>query len=320
MGDTFLNGGVRFEKETYDIDIAASPLSAFTDEQIEGNGWENRDPQQSMLPAVSAGTSIFDKKVDFQVAWSKTVARPTFWEFIPSQSVDQASGLGRRGNNELGQTDIDNFDFAMTWKPSDTTSIRASLFHKNLVRPLVTFYENGTLLYDDSFRDPDTGEQRDFNGSINGIEFEADISDMGPFSLRGNFTYIDAQLNYFYVQNGATTSVTSKLPYQPTYLTNLNLGYEYEPWNFNANFVYNYNGDYPVILKLTPDDFEVTRNAIHTFDLVLSKKIELNGVDYLLKGGVKNMFNATDTYLYNEKVYNSDTTGRSYWAEIQLSF
>ena len=320
MGDTFLNGGVRFEKETYDIDIAASPLSAFTDEQIEGNGWENRDQQQSMLPAVSAGTSIFDKKVDFQVAWSKTVARPTFWEFIPSQSVDQASGLGRRGNNELGQTDIDNFDFAMTWKPSDTTSIRASLFHKNLVRPLVTFYENGTLLYDDSFRDPDTGEQRDFNGSINGIEFEADISDMGPFSLRGNFTYIDAQLNYFYVQNGATTSVTSKLPYQPTYLTNLNLGYEYEPWNFNANFVYNYNGDYPVILKLTPDDFEVTRNAIHTFDLVLSKKIELNGVDYLLKGGVKNMFNATDTYLYNEKVYNSDTTGRSYWAEIQLSF
>jgi hypothetical protein len=53
---------------------------------------------------------------------------------------------------------------------------------------------------------------------------------------------------------------------------------------------------------------------------VLSKKLELNGVDYLLKGGVKNMFNATDTYLYNEKVYNSDTTGRSYWAEIQLSF
>ncbi len=317
---SFINAGVRFEKESYDIDIASNPLSAFTQDQIEGNGWENRDPQSSMLPAINAGTSMFNDRLDFQIGWSQTVARPTFWEFIPSQTTDQTTGLGRRGNNNLGQTDIDNFDLAVTYRPTETSSIRASLFHKNLVRPLVTFFENGTLLYADSFLDQATNARQDFTSTINGIELEADITNMGPFSLRGNFTYIDAQLQYYYVQNGATTSVTSNLPYQPTYLGNINLGYEYEPWKFNANFVYNYNGEYPIILKLTPTDFEVTRDAIHTFDLVLSKVIETDDVNYTFRGGVRNIFNAVDTYMLNNKIYDSTNIGRNYWAEIQLNF
>ena len=320
LGKTFFSGGVRFEEETYEIDIEGTPLSAFTDEQIEGNGWENRETQKSMLPAVSAGTSIFDDALGFQFAWSKTVARPTFWEFIPSQSVDQASGLGRRGNNELGQTEIDNFDLAITWRVSERATLRGSLFHKKLIRPLVTFFENGTLIYDDSYLDTDTGTVNDFDATINGIELEADITSLGPFSLRGNFTYIDAELNYFYVQNGQTTTVTSQLPYQPAYIANLTLGYTYEPWQFSANLVYNYNGDYPTILKLTPEDFEVTRNAIHTINLVMSKKIETDDINYTLRAGIENIFNATDTYMYNGRVYGSEALGRGYWFEVQFSF
>lgn len=318
--ETFFNAGVRFEKETYDIDIAPSPLSAFTDEQIEGNGWERRDPQEAILPALSAGTSIFDNLLNFQVAWSQTVARPTFWEFIPSISLDQTTGLQRRGNNILGQTDIDNFDLAITYNTSENTSLRASFFHKNLVRPLVTFVENGTLLYADSYLDNASGVQQDFTASLSGIELEATITDLGPFSIRSNFTYIDAELNYFYVQNGVTAAVTSQLPYQPSYICNINLGYEYEPWQLNANLVYNYNGEYPTILKLTPEDFEVTRNAIHTFDLILSKVIETDDVKYTLRGGVKNLFDAVDTYTLNEKVFDSTNLGRNYWCEIQLNF
>jgi hypothetical protein len=318
--ETFFNAGVRMEKETYDIDIAPNPLSAFTEEQIIGNGWENREPQEAILPAISAGTSIFDKLLNFQVAWSQTVARPTFWEFIPSISLDQTTGLQRRGNNILGQTDIDNFDLAITYNPSENTSLRASFFHKNLVRPLVTFVENGTLLYADSYRDNLANTQEDFTANLNGIELEYSITDLGPFSIRSNFTYIDAQLNYFYVQNGQTTAVTSQLPFQPSYIANINLGYEYEPWKLNANLVYNYNGEYPTVLKLTPEDFEVTRNAIHTFDLILAKVIETEYVQYTLRGGVRNLFNAVDTYTLNDKVFDSTNLGRNYWCEIQLNF
>jgi hypothetical protein len=319
-GKTFVSGGVRYEEESYEIDIEGTPLSAFTDEQIEGNGWENRDPLSAMLPAFSTGTSIFDEALGMQFAWSKTVARPTFWEFIPSQSLDQASGLGRRGNNELGQTEIDNFDLAFTWRLNERSTLRASFFHKNLLRPLVTFYENGVLIYDDAYLDPDTGELSEFDATINGIELEADITSIGPFSLRGNFTYIDANLNYFYVQNGQTTSVTSQLPYQPTQIANFTLGYTYEPWKLDANLIYNYNGDYPVILKLTPEDSEVSREAIHTIDLVLSKKIETEHVNYTLRAGIENIFNAEDTYMYNGRVFSNETLGRSYWFEVQVAF
>lgn len=318
--DTYFNAGVRFEKETYDIDIAPNPLSAFTEEQIIGNGWERRDPQESMLPAISAGTSIFDKLIDVQVAWSQTVARPTFWEFIPSISLDQTTGLQRRGNNILGQTDIDNFDLGITYNVTESTNLRASFFHKNLVRPLVTFVENGTLLYADSYRDNLTNAQEDFTANLNGVELEATVTDLGPFSIRANYTYIDAALNYFYVQNGQTTSVTSQLPFQPSQIANINLGYEYEPWQLNINLVYNYNGEYPTILKLTPEDFEVTRNAIHTYDLILAKVIETEHVKYTLRGGVRNLLNAVDTYTLNDRVFDSTNLGRNYWCEIQMNF
>ena len=184
----------------------------------------------------------------------------------------------------------------------------------------MTFYESGVLLFADSFKDPDSGFQQDFESTVKGIELEADVTNVGPFSLRSNFTYIDAELNYFYASGGVATGVTSKLPYQPTYLANVNLGYEYEPWLLNANLIYNYNGDYPTILKLTPDDSEVVRNSIDTVDLVLSKKIQAVGVEYTVKLGLKNIFNAVDTYIFNDKTYNSETTGRSYWLEVQLSF
>jgi Carboxypeptidase regulatory-like domain/TonB-dependent Receptor Plug Domain len=320
MGKTFISGGLRFEEERYDIDIDGTPLAAFTDDQITGNGWERREKQNAVLPALTTGTSLFEDRLAFQFAWSKTIARPTFWEFIPSQTLDQGTGLGRRGNNLLSQTEIDNFDIAMTWAPSESTTIRASLFHKNLVRPMVSFLENGILLYADSNIDNATGITRDFQSSINGIELEAELDDLGPFSLKGNISYIDANLDYFYNVGGVSVPVVSKLPFQPTYLGNLNLGYEYEPWKLNTNFVYNYNGEYPVILKLRPDDQEVTRNAIHTFDLILSKLIETKHIDYTLRTGVRNIFSAADTYIFGNQVFDSEITGRSYWAEIQMSF
>ena len=320
MGKTFVSGGVRFEKETYDIDIAGSPLSAFTDDQISGNGWENRDPSESVLPSVTAGTSLFDDKLSFLIAWSKTVARPTFWEFIPSQSVDQASGIGRRGNNELGQTQIDNFDLSTIFAPNEDTILRMSLFHKNLLKPLVQYYSNGVIGYSDSYKNPVTGLQSDYTATLNGIELEAEIQDIGPFSLKGNFTYIDAVLSYFNVVGTEASPVTSQLPFQPKYLANLNLGYEYEPWQFNANLVYNFNGDYPTILKLSPQDAEVTRKSIHTFDLVLSKAFQSFGADCTIKAGVKNIFHAEDTYLLRGKTYSNDNIGRSYWTELQISF
>lgn len=315
----FIAGGVRHEEENYEIDIAGIPLSSFTDEQIAGNGWETRAPEESLLPSITAGISTFNDRLDWLVGWSETVARPTFWEFIPSQTFDQANGIGRRGNNRLKPTEITNFDFAVSYRPNERTVIRTSLFHKDLLNPLVNFIEDGTLLYADSFVNSD-GTEIPFTSTINGIELEAEIYDLGPFSLKGNFTYISAILDYTYVSGGVATEVSSQLPYQPETILNLNLGYEHEPSAIAANLVYNFTGSYPTVLKQNPSDLEVRRDSISTIDLVLAKTIPTDHGEWVIRGGVKNLLDATDTLFYGEDIFYEDKLGRSYFLEVEASF
>ncbi|MEM1085902.1 MAG: carboxypeptidase regulatory-like domain-containing protein [Verrucomicrobiota bacterium] len=319
-GDFFLSGGVRYEKEEYEIDIAGSPLAAFTDEQIAANGWEQRDEEEDWLPSVTAGLSTFDDRVNWLVAWSETVARPTFWEFIPSQTFDQANGIGRRGNNTLSPTQISNYDLSISYQATDLWLFRLSLFHKDLVNPLVNFFENGVLFYSDSFLDSNTGQRTPFTATINGVELEAELAELGPFSLRGNFTYIDAVLDYTYVAAGVPTDVSSQLPFQPEQILNLNLGYANEDLGLTANLIYNFTGEYPTVLRRTPEDFEIRREAISTLDLVVSKTFETDHVDWIVRGGIKNIFDTQDVSRYGDQIFRSDDLGRSYYLEVEAKF
>lgn len=319
LGDFFLSGGVRQEKESYQIDVASSPLVPFTDAQIDALGWEKRDEQEALLPCVTTGTSIFDNSVDLLFGWSVTIARPTFWEFLPTTSTDQSSGIVRRGNVELDHTTINNFDLAATIRPADNITLRASVFHKYLERPLVQVFTNGGIIYRDSAVDA-SGQVLEYDATINGVEIEAAISKLGPFSLRGNFTYIDAILNYYFDGGGQLSPVASQLPFQPSIIANATLGYEYEPWQVSAYLTYNFNGEYPTILKSSEADSEVTRLANSTFDLVLAKTFGIDENDYTLRCGVKNLLNAEDAYDYNGKVYSNDAIGRTYFVEAELRF
>ncbi len=319
LGDFFMSGGLREEKESYQIDVASSPLVPFTDAQIDALGWERRNEQEAILPCVTTGTTIFDKSLDVLFGWSVTIARPTFWEFLPTTSTDQSSGIVRRGNVKLDHTTIHNFDLAATLRPSDNMTLRASVFHKSLERPLVQVFTNGGIIYRDSAVDG-AGQVLEYDATINGVEIEAEISKIGPFSLRGNFTYIDAVLNYYFDGGGTLSPVQSQLPFQPSIIANATLGYEYEPWQVSAYLTYNFNGEYPTILKSSESDSEVTRLANSTFDLVLAKKLGIYDVDYTIRCGVKNLLNTEDTYNYNGKVYSNDVIGRTYFLEAEILF
>ena len=323
---TFINAGLRKETETYEIDIKPSPEAGFTAEQIDSLGWESRDAQEQTLPSVAAGTSFFDEKVDLFLAWSRTVARPTFWEFVPTETLDQGTGLGRRGNNLLTTTLLENQDVAIGFNISDKYSLRFSFFNKDLERPLVTFYENsGALVYKDSYIRLDNQtreivEQRDYKGKIRGFEVEAERREFGPFSLKGNFTYIDAQLDYFYEEAGVVDAVTSSLPYQPSTIANFTLGYEHEPWDSSVYLVGNFTGDYPVVLKRNQNDTGITRESLFTFDLLMEKRFETDFSDFTLRAGIRNLTESDDHYLYGEETYELDTLGRTYWIEAEVSF
>lgn len=313
LEDFYLAAGVRQEKEQYEIDVASAPLIPFTDDQVELLGWELREDQEALLPSFATGTSFFDKSVDVMFAWSRTVARPTFWEFLPTTSTDQSTGIVRRGNVGLDHTTIENFDLSATLRPADSFTIRTSLFHKKLDRPLVQVFAGDGIIY----KDFDAQTNTPYTADINGVEIEAEISELGPFSLKANFTYIDAILNYV---DTLQQDVTSQLPFQPSIIANATLGYEYEPWKLTANLIYNFTGDYPVILKENPDQSEVSRLAIETFDFILAKRVETDSANYTLKCGVRNILGADDTYIYDGRTYANDELGRTFFFEVEASF
>jgi outer membrane receptor protein involved in Fe transport len=149
---------------------------------------------------------------------------------------------------------------------------------------------------------------------------EAEISKIGPFTFSGNFTYIDALLDYYQEGPVEPIPVSSALPFQPEYIANFTLTHEYEPWDLTTNLVYNFTGEYPSILKREPDDSEVGRQDITTFDLIIAKAMEINEADYTFRIGVKNLLGAEDTYIYNGRTFSSDDLGRTYYFEAEVSF
>ncbi len=320
----FITAGVRQETEDYNIDVLPDPESAFDDEEIAAFGWETRESQDDLLPSVAAGNSFFNDKLQVLAAWSETIARPTFWEFVPTVSVDQSTGLARRGNSTLFRTGLTNTDLSLTWLPNDRMTLRTGFFHKNLTRPLVTFYEPTSggveLLYKDAYVDTVTGAISDYTATISGIELEGELTQLGPFTLKSNFTYIDAQLNYFYEVDGQPQPVTSQLPYQPKIILNGTLSHFYEPWNLTTSLVLNYTGGYPVVLKRRDNDFDVTREAATTLDLVVTKEIEREGMDFTIGCGIKNLLGTDDTYIYQDRTYSQETQGRTFWLETKVSF
>ena len=124
-------GGARYETEDRSFEVLANqnpagteiPLTTITNDYI--------------LPGITVNRTFGDDD-EFLLtgAWSRTVARPTFFEFAPVRSVDQASGDITQGNPNLTDTLIDNFDLRWGWTPEPGTSFAISAFHKSLDSPI----------------------------------------------------------------------------------------------------------------------------------------------------------------------------------------
>ncbi len=163
------------------------------------------------------------------------------------------------------------------------------------------------------------------NGLISGIELETELNNLGPFSLKGNITYIDATLNYQF-DTGQPVSVN--FPFQPNWIANLNLGYDNEEWDFGVNLIYNFTGEYATLLRTTPSYPDVIRDSRHTLDLVLRKGFEIEGAGKLgVTIGIENLIGADETFRFSGGPASIDgetrsqiQTDRLYFAELKYDF
>jgi hypothetical protein len=316
-------GGGRWEEEDKNYDVAPSPLSRIPvgDPALSGSLTTN-----AFIPSVFAGYDIVPEKSWVNVAWSRTVARPTFHEFLPIESIDQETGTIRRGNPNLIETSIENMDVSFEWAVSDSTTAGVSLFHKRLLDPIVVVQRVDNGVNSNTYVNGDSG-------LITGFELEGRWkSESLPFSLTGNYTFIDALLKYEVNQGINTTPLESRFPFQPGQILNLTLGWEPSELPWSAYLTTNFTDEYPTILRSEPSGYDVWLKPQFTLDLVVARKFDFDWFQGTLTLGVKNITDSLREYEYRGGTaggdggpleglaYSTEEPGTSYSIEFKATF
>ena len=108
------------------------------------------------------------------------MARPTFHEWMPIRTFDLSSGTFRAGNPGLDNSSITNMDLTANLRFWENLTLTVSGFYKRIEDPIVDVIS----VADSSLIQYINGS----SGDLSGIEIEAELTDIGPFSLRGYLT------------------------------------------------------------------------------------------------------------------------------------
>src|SRR5690606_34917765 len=91
--------------------------------------------QTHALPALTLVRAL-TPKANLRAAYGRTFARPTFRELADIRYENVFNNEVYSGNPELELTVIDNYDLRWEWFPRAGEMMAASLFYKQLDRPI----------------------------------------------------------------------------------------------------------------------------------------------------------------------------------------
>jgi TonB-dependent receptor len=288
-----ITGGVRLER----TEISAVPEDPDNDGQIQGffraGFGEYTGPilqdvdlvtgdiaRQDYLPAVSISYEAVDDMF-FRVAWSKTIARPTFRELAPVRSFSVDDGDDFLGNPALEVSEIDNYDFRWEWFPRPGSVLAFSGFYKFIDKPIEAIQVG---VGETSFESRENYE----SGDVRGFELEArtrlgvlnEILD--DFSIGGNFTLLDSGITYPTTFKDDLESVGAFDPNQtltgtPEFIVNANFGYNNADTGTSFDVFWNYQGETLISGSGILDGAEalpaVYASPFDTLSLTISQKI-----------------------------------------------
>jgi TonB-dependent receptor len=311
-----LVGGTRFENTNIKIFGATNlPERYFPD----FNG-VSKIQQLDLLPAVSA-TFELTQGVNIRMAWSQTLARPSFKEMGPVITKDFTDDSYFLGNPGLQLSKANNYDFRVEWFPRAGEVLSLSLFYKDLQAPLeqTSFYDDVTELNFFQYVNATSG-------TIRGLEFEARkrLDQLSPtlrqFSLFFNYTYIASSVPITGQAAEFTDQSSRPLQGQPEYVINAGLNYDNDEYRFYAGLFYNVTGSLlyaagapyvepggTKVVSYFPDvyqqpapslDFNITQGLTDNWKITFRGKNLLNP-----------WFNKTQTLNGTEYIYSSYTKG-----------
>lgn len=264
-------GGVRYEGTVLNVEADGGTTDPVTGEPLTVVG---RIDKADLLPALNLVYAVRDD-MNLRAAASRTLARPTFREIGPFESVNFALDNPEVGNPNLDRTLITNLDLRWEWfvRPGDL--LAASFYYKDLQSPIerVILNLNGLT----SFQNVEQAE-------VYGVELEART---GLGSLVRPLEGLSVGLNLTLTESSIALSPdelllrrrfnpnapdTRALQGQSPYIVNADLNYENPGLGTSIGAYFNVFGPRlsRVSVAETPDVFEQPRPQL---DLIASQRL-----------------------------------------------
>lgn len=296
-------GGMRYEKSVQRVN--SMDLSGQNEVKTEL-------ANNTILPSLSL-VYAFSENANFRLAYGQTLNRPELRELAPFAYFDFNTQTSIRGNENLRQSKIQNYDARLEFFPGVGELLSASLFYKSFRDAIEQVVVTGSAL----------GSERTFvnadRATNYGLELEARLSlrhigdALSHFSLMGNYSRIASVVNV----DGTETTIEKRdrpLQGQSPYMVNLGLLYQHPDAGTSLSVLYNTFGEriVEVATAYEEDVIEQSRNAL---DVVLTQSVFTR---YELKVTLKDLLHEEQIFRQGDKKARGNQKGTSYSVGIAV--
>lgn len=162
----------------------------------QGAGTVNLN-NEYLLPAATI-TWNFADDLQLRLGYSQTIARPQFRELALSSYIDPVSDRTYRGNSELIDSELTNYDARLEYYLGRNQFITAAAFYKEIENPIEEYqFSTSTFVFETTFINSPKAE-------LQGLELEyrtnfsmpGDIEWLEDFDwlFSANYTYTDSEI------------------------------------------------------------------------------------------------------------------------------
>jgi len=232
----------------------------------------------------------FNPKSLVRFSYGLTINRPEFREIAPFAFYDFEMKKLVRGNPDLENASISNYDLRYEFYPTPSETFVFGVFYKDFKKPIETIEINSGSGKDYTF-------QNALGAKNYGIELEVrkSLESLGKkdnflryfknFMLVANASVIKSEIKVDTSEFFASEAVRPMQGQSP-YIVNLGLYYQDNDHGLMVSLLYNVIGKRLVVVGLdNPDVYEMPR---HVFDLMITKNV---GKHLQIKGGIQDILN-----------------------------
>ncbi len=233
------------------------------------------------LPSVNLIVSPNDNS-NVRASWSQTLSRPEFREIAPFLFYDYNLFANVRGNTDLVQTEITNYDLRYEYYFNRGQMVSVSGFFKDFDKPIEQYFDTRS----GNFQDRIVSWQNANGAVAYGVElsWRADFGVFGEqpglknWVFFGNLAFIKSQIDLVNVSldPNATATIERPMVGQSPYIINLGLQYSQPEWGSDFALLFNQVGRRIAIAGALVGDFrfyDVYENPRPVLDLKYSQRI-----------------------------------------------